>query len=96
MGLPVARHQDICTGHGCWPPRPNATASRNVFVNSRGAHRQTDMWESHCCGLECHPGSTARGSSTVYVNSLQLARIQDPVDCGSAIMTGSHNVYAGG
>jgi uncharacterized Zn-binding protein involved in type VI secretion len=32
----------------------------------------------------------------VFVNGKQLGRIGDPVACGSAIASGSGNVFAGG
>ena len=38
----IVRLGDICTGHGCWPPRANSSASTDVFVNSRGVHRLGD------------------------------------------------------
>jgi len=44
----VVRLGDICTGHGCWPPRQNIEASPNVFVNGRGVHRLGDAWAVHC------------------------------------------------
>ena len=44
----VVRLGDICTGHGCWPPRQNIEASQNVFVNGRGVHRLGDAWAVHC------------------------------------------------
>ena len=91
----VHRLGDIGSGHGCYPPRPNAAASGNVFANSIGIHRQSDAWSSHCC-VDCHTSILAAGSSTVYVNSLQCARIGDPVACGSVCATGSGNVFAGG
>jgi len=91
----VARLGDTCTGHGCWPARPNDIASEDVFVNGIGAHRQSDHWVSHCCET-CHDSILASGSSTVFVNGLQMARIGDPVACGSAIATGSTNVICGG
>jgi uncharacterized Zn-binding protein involved in type VI secretion len=94
MTYPVARLHDICTGHGCFPSRPNVQASPNVFVNSRGAHRQTDAWNVHCCG-GCHSSILAAGSSTVFVNSLELGRVGDPVECGSQVATGSPNVFCG-
>jgi uncharacterized Zn-binding protein involved in type VI secretion len=92
---PVHRLRDICTGHGCYPPRPNRSASANVIVNSRGWHRKGDSWKVHCCG-GCHSSVTCRGSSTVFVNSRQAVRIGDPVCCGSATATGSQNVFCGG
>jgi uncharacterized Zn-binding protein involved in type VI secretion len=92
----VCRLGDKCSGHGCFPPRPNDQASSNVFVNGIGTHRQTDHWPIHCCGDTCHTSNLAKGSSTVYVNGLQLGRIGDPVACGSAVAQGSPNVFAGG
>lgn len=91
----VVRLGDICTGHGCFPPRPNVQASGDVRINGIGAHRRGDGWGVHCCGI-CHGSVLAVGSSTVFVNGQQLARIGDAVACGSAAAQGSHNVYAGG
>jgi len=92
----VTRLGDGCTGHGCFPGRANTAASGNVFINGIGAHRQGDSWATHCCGPVCHGSSLATGSSSVYVNGKQLARIGDPVACGSASAAGSGNVFAGG
>jgi uncharacterized Zn-binding protein involved in type VI secretion len=92
----VVRLADLCSGHHCYPPRPNVAASTDVFVNRLGAHRQTDAWARHCCGVACHASVTAGGSGSVFVNGLPLARIGDPVACGSICAQGSHNVYAGG
>lgn len=90
----------ICTGHTCWPPRPNVQASPNVTVNGIKWHRQTDKWMIHCCKhkshYHCHSSVLAKGSSTVYVNNLQAGREGDPVACGSYAVGGSPNVYAGG
>ena len=96
MSLPAARLYDMCTGHGPYPPRPNNKASTNVFTNGRGNHRMLDTWYNHCMPLACHGGVTAAGSKTVFVNSIPAARVQDPVNCGSRIMTGSTNVFIGG
>lgn len=92
----VTRLGDNCTGHGCWPPRPNNQASPNVFVNGIAVHRQGDGWAVHCCGPACHAGNLASGSATVYVNGKQCGRVGDPVNCGSTAAEGSPNVFAGG
>lgn len=94
----VARHADTCTGHGCWPSRPNDQGSPDVFVNGRPVHRVGDHWQTHCCPAipECHDSVLAEGSSTVFVNGRPLGRIGDPVACGSAVASGSPNVFAGG
>lgn len=86
------RHRDLCTGHGCWPSRPNLTASPDVFVNNKGSHRVGDEWEIHCCG-GCHGGQLAEGSPTVFVNGRAKGRIGDPVNCGSYCMEGSPDVF---
>lgn len=87
MGMPVARLADICTGHHCYPPRPNISGSGNVYVNSRPHHRLGDGWAVHCCLTSCHSSVTCSGSSTVFVNSIPAARVGDMVCCTSAIMT---------
>lgn len=94
----VSRLGDNCTGHGCWPPRPSTGASPNVRVNGIAAHRQGDAWAAHTCPTipETHASVLAAGSTTVRVNGKQLARIGDPVACGSSIAQGSANVFAGG
>ncbi len=91
----IVRLGDSCSGHGCFPSRPNNEASSDVFINEIGAHRQGDGWSTHCCGPSCHSSTLASGSSTVYVNGKQLARIGDPVACGSVAAQGSGNVFAG-
>lgn len=88
------RFGDLCTGHGCWPPRPNDEGSPNVYCNTLRVHRQTDHWITHCCG-GCHDGHLAEGSPTVFVNNLECGRIGDPVDCGSYVAEGSPNVFVG-
>lgn len=95
--MPAAhRLGDLCTGHGCWPSRPNTEASPNVYVNGIQWHRKTDDWAPHCCcGIpESHSSVLAEGSPNVFVNNLEAARIGDPVACGSSCMEGSPNVFA--
>lgn len=93
----AARKADKCTGHGCFPPRPNVQASSNVFVNSRGSMRVGDMFAAHCCPKKgCHTAPLAKGSSTVRINGRKAGRRGDKVGCGSAVMTASSNVFIGG
>lgn len=95
MGLPATRLNDMCTGHDCFPPRPVIQASTNVFINGRGANRLGDMLAVHCCMISCHEGHSVQGSPTVNVNSKPLVRVQDAIDCGSYMMTGSLDVFSG-
>lgn len=84
-----------CTGHGCYPPRENLTASSNVSANGNGIIRMGDLWGVHCCKDSCHLGAVVTGCSNVYVNGRPAARIGDVISCGSLIASGSSNVWAG-
>lgn len=95
--MPAAtRLGDLCSGHGCWPPRPSITASDNVLVNSLGAVRLNDAYAVHCCHAKCHPGVLIAGSSSVFINGRKAGRIGDAIDCGSVVAQGSMNVQIGG
>ena len=91
------RKGDICTGHGCWPPRPSIQGSPDVFTNAIPQHRITDAWASHA-GPGCPPHSSVQcaGSPNVFANTLAVARKGDAVCCGSACATHSPNVIANG
>lgn len=94
MSAAVARLGDMSSGHGPYPPRPNITASPNVFANMLPVHRQGDQWAVHCGPKHCHPGILASGSPTVFANGQQVGRINDPVACGDVVASGSPNVFA--
>jgi uncharacterized Zn-binding protein involved in type VI secretion len=96
MGTGVVRLGDICSGHGCFPPRPNVQASADVIVNGRGWHRLGDGWAGHGCAVcPAHGGRAASGSHTVFVNGRPACRIGDAVSCGSSMVHGSDNVFCG-
>lgn len=92
----IVRLGDLSSGHGCFPARPNDSASPNVFCNGIPAHRVSDHWPIHCCGDICHDGRQASGSPNVFANNLQVARIGDSIDCGDTDGEGSPNVFANG
>jgi uncharacterized Zn-binding protein involved in type VI secretion len=96
MGKAACRLHDMCTGHGCFPPRECVSGSTNVFVNGRPFHREGDSWAIHCCNFSCHSSVLQKGSSSVFVNGKGAGRVGDPVACGSKVATGSHNVFVGG
>jgi len=96
MGQAVARLADNCSGHGCFPPRPNIAASSNVIINGKGAQRVGDGYVVHCCPDKgCHDGVASSGSGTVFVNGQPLVRVGDAVSCGSTVAEGSGNVFCG-
>lgn len=87
------RYNDRCSGHDCWPPRPNNQGSPTVFVNDRPVHRLTDSYEPHCCGIPCHGGVAAEGSPNVFCEDLPKGRVGDAVSCGSVMAEGSPDVF---
>jgi uncharacterized Zn-binding protein involved in type VI secretion len=91
----VTRVTDICSGHGCFPPRHAVSGSTNVFVNGLGVVRKDDPWETHCCTIICHDGVSKTVSSKVFVNGKGVTRIGDEISCGSVSAQGSHNVFFG-
>lgn len=94
--MPAAvRFSDICTGHGCFPSRPNDQGSPDTFINNLASHRLTDHWVTHCCA-SCHDSNACQGSPNVFVNNLNKCRIGDAVCCGSSMATGSPNVFVNG
>jgi uncharacterized Zn-binding protein involved in type VI secretion len=93
----VTRKPDVCTGHGCYPPRVPAAWSPDVFANAQNVMRQGDPYVSHGCAVCApHGGNIAVGSGTVFANAKQLARTGDPIDCGSSCGAHSPDVFAGG
>jgi uncharacterized Zn-binding protein involved in type VI secretion len=84
---------DLGTGHGGWPPRSSTGGASTVFVNGIPVHREGDSWPTHCKGNSCHDSSLAKGSSTVFAEGQGIARIGDPVACGSAVANASGNVF---
>jgi uncharacterized Zn-binding protein involved in type VI secretion len=91
----VTRLGDICSGHGCFPPRPCIEASEDVFVNGQGVNRVGDHWETHCCTIICHDSVSAQGSETVFINGKPAVRIGDAIECGSVSAQGSPSVFYG-
>lgn len=95
MSQGALRLYDVCSGHGCYASRTNISASLNVFINFRGAHRWGDVWAPHSCSGETHSGVLVGGSMTVFVNGRPLGRMGDAISCGSVAITGSLNVFSG-
>ena len=90
----ITRLGDMSRGH-CYYPRPNDSASGNVFANGIGVHRMGDHWKRHKCHKKSHDGVLASGWPTVYVNGLQAGHIGAKISCGDSVAMGSPNVYVG-
>lgn len=92
----VLRLGDMSTGHSGFPPRPNISASSDVFVNGIPAHREGDAWAVHCNSTPtCHAGVLTPLPRQVFVNGLILGSIGDPISCGDIAATGSMDVIVG-
>jgi uncharacterized Zn-binding protein involved in type VI secretion len=75
------------------------TGSPNVFINGIACHRVGDVNTSHTeSAPNCNPHSTALvvGSGSVFINGISAARVSDTYACGSHLISGSPNVFAGG
>jgi uncharacterized Zn-binding protein involved in type VI secretion len=94
MGIPATRMGDICSGHGCFPPRPSCSGSPSVFCNSLPVKRMGDIFLPHACpGSPPHMGIQALGCPSVMANSLPWSGVPHPVSCGSVNLTGSPSVF---
>ena len=94
----AVRKGDMSTGHPhCSPPTPAVGCSDNVLVNGRGAVRLGDAWQVHgACDVHSpHSGTSASGSSTVFVNGKPKCRIGDTISCGDTMAEGSSDVIVG-
>ena len=95
--FPVCRITDKSTYDPCGAgPRPNNQGSPNVFANFLALHTVSMRWVLHACPLAYpHGAVTVSGSLSVFVNGRPLSRVTDRISCGSRVMVGSHNVFAG-
>lgn len=103
----VHRLGDICSGHGCWWPRPAITGSLSVFVNFLPVHRVADWYAVHACPGSKQPPHSAMGvtgSATVFVEFRPLRRMGDALTtggpaplgpCSGVAITGSPNTFCG-
>jgi uncharacterized Zn-binding protein involved in type VI secretion len=98
--MPAAcKDDDICAGHGCFPPRMagKENTSKTVFINGKQALRVGDVLKEHCCPLMgCHTAPLTDGSKTVRIEGRKAGRVKDPVGCGTKMASGSADVFIGG
>ena len=80
----------LCTGDGCFPPRPNNDGDSTFLVNGTPAHVEGNSWPVHSCGDNQHPGELASGSPTFLINGQEAGRIGDPLGggCSAAVAEG--------
>lgn len=88
----VRKSVDVCSGHGCWPPRIAVSGSPNVKCEGQAVIRVGDSWAVHTC-ITSHGGTQASDSPNVFVNGQALARVGDSISCGSSNAQGSQTVF---
>jgi uncharacterized Zn-binding protein involved in type VI secretion len=90
----------LCSGHGCFPPRPADSGSPNVFINGEPLHRIGDHWAPHGCPpFPPNPGHDGRliaGSPNTFANNKLVGRVGDAISCGSIAAVGSPNTFTNG
>ena len=96
----VSRNGDLCfTGHPCTRVAPVMATQFTVFINGIPSLKQADPVAPHLIksGIICIPHSAFvnRGSSSVFVRGIPIARVGDSTDFGG-LFRGSNNVFAGG
>jgi len=93
-------HEVNCTGHGSYPPRSTTgVIVTDVFVNNKEILVVGDAFVTHKkpgSNPNPHGSTVSAGSGTVFANNIPVARIGDPVACGSSVAEGSPNVITGG
>lgn len=75
----------ICSGHGCFPPRPATGGHANVRANGAPVLTVGSEMAAHACGTSSHAGQVAAGHPRIRVNGQPVARLGDAVDCGSIL-----------
>ena len=80
----------VCTGHGCWPPRPSAAGEPRFRINGTPVHCEGHAWQAHTCPSipETHASVLAGGAPNFRVNGREVGRVGDPVACGSSVAQG--------
>ena len=62
------------------------TGSPTFFIESRAAHRESDLWTDHVCTQSNHKNTydayLLSGSTYFLVNDLEIGRIGDPIQRG--------------
>ncbi|NKC14065.1 MAG: PaaR repeat-containing protein [Gammaproteobacteria bacterium] len=94
---PVSLLGHLCSGHGCWPPRPSIEGEGRFTVGGIPVHLQSHAWAVHGCA-DCRPHDSvlASGSSRFTVGGCEISRIGDPVACGSRVAEGDERFTVGG
>lgn len=90
----VVRQGDNSSGC-CAPPRPNIQGHNKTLTNGKPTHCQGHAWMPHACPKSPpHGANTAKGSSKSFAGGKGIARVGDPISCGSTCVQGSSNVFS--
>lgn len=88
----IATANSICTGHGAFPPRGvSSGTSTGMTVNGVPVLLSGGVFVSHTDGSSSHTG-VVTGSGSISINGVPVAKIGDPISCGSSVATGDSGV----
>jgi len=93
--MPAAVNDGTQVGVECGATAPTTVvaSSTDVMVNSKGAVVVGDSIQPHAHPLSPpHPGTVAKGSSTVFVNGKPMAQSGGNISCGAIIASAVTNV----
>lgn len=99
MGKPIAKKGDMLKGDRGAPPVPiEFNCSSNVLINGQPAALNGSMGPVHGCPKthEDYVNPTIIATTTtILINGIPAARLGDPCQCGSEVITASGNVSVG-
>ena len=93
----IALKGDPATNHGPFHPSPSVPQpplpTSPVLINGQVPLLEGDpILPLVAPNTPPHPRAVKKGSPTVTINGIPVARLDDPVDCGGKIMSVSSNV----
>lgn len=85
----IAKEDSICTGHDGFPPRVAVSGESAFRVNGVPVLVDGSPFNPHSKPKHPPHGGVAIGTKSSFkINGKTVARVGDPVSCGSAIATG--------
>lgn len=92
----ISRLGDALAPHVPFGPQSIVEGSDNVFTNGIPTARVGDAVSVHCdSNGNCHDSTISDGNSSVLVNGLPVAYVGSNAACGSIVIEGSSDVFAG-
>lgn len=86
----IVRLGDMSTGDPCGAPaRPNNQGCVKTFSDGLPIHCGTMSWVPHACPKSPPHGAVTNSSSICTAEGKPIAKVGDPISCGSSCAQGS-------